>query len=64
MPDALRDESPKSRPWRDIAKQLATEKDSSKILGLAEELRLAYDEQTHGSPEEEKPDTSTNGRLL
>lgn len=33
------------RPWREIAQQLAQEKDSIRILSLSEELMRALDQQ-------------------
>jgi hypothetical protein len=40
----------KSRPWRDIARELACETNSAKILALSEELNQALNEQAHSFP--------------
>jgi hypothetical protein len=42
-------------PWREIAAELASEKDLAKALELAHELNCVLKEQLLGCPEEENP---------
>jgi hypothetical protein len=39
-----------SRPWRDIARELANETSGKRITELADELTRAVDEQAHSFP--------------
>ena len=45
MADAQTSAPNQIRPWREIAKQLAQEKDSVRILSLSEELMRALDQE-------------------
>lgn len=41
-------DQPPSRPWRDIARELAKETNRERIAELAHELNRALSEQVHG----------------